>query len=74
MERTADHIRYTWDDFVALEEDDPRELLDGELVEMDVPTALHEWIVATLIHCLSNWALSRRAGIVTASGHKGEDP
>jgi hypothetical protein len=32
----------TWDDFVALfvalEEDDPRELIDGELVEVEVPT------------------------------------
>ena len=70
MERMADPTRYTWDDFVALEEDDPRELLDGRLVEMDVPTALHEWIVATLVHYLLTWAMARRAGIVLASGYK----
>lgn len=62
--------RYTWSDFIALEDDDRRELLDGELVEMDVPTALHEWIVATLVHCLRSWAMARRAGIVLASGYK----
>jgi len=37
----------TWDDFVALEEDDLRELIDGELMEVEVPTALHETIVAS---------------------------
>ena len=36
---------YTWDDFVALEEDDLRELIDGELVEVEVPTVKHEEIV-----------------------------
>jgi Uma2 family endonuclease len=36
---------YTWDDFVALDEDDRRELIDGELVEVEVPTELHEYIV-----------------------------
>ena len=31
---------YTWDDFIALEEDDLRELIDGELVEVEVRHSL----------------------------------
>lgn len=62
--------RYSWSDFVALEDDDRRELLDGQLVEMDVPTKLHEWIVATLVHHLRSWAMARQTGIVLASGYK----
>ena len=45
-------VRYTWRDFIALEDEDRRELIDGQLVEMEVPTRLHEWIVATLVHHL----------------------
>jgi Uma2 family endonuclease len=74
MERTVEPptttARFSWDDFIALDEDDSRELLDGELVEMDVPTALHEWIVGTLVHYLRAWAMARRAGVVLASGYK----
>ena len=62
--------RYTWHDFVALPDDDRRELIDGELLEIDVPTGLHEWIVATLVRHLGAWAMARRAGIVFASGYK----
>jgi Uma2 family endonuclease len=66
---TAEH-RYTWEDFIALPEDDPRELLDGRLVEMDVPNEGHEWVVAMLVHWLQGWAIANRAGIVFASGYK----
>jgi len=45
MSSPAASAPYTWDDFVALEEDDLRELIDGELVEVEVPTASHEYIV-----------------------------
>jgi Uma2 family endonuclease len=45
MSSLAASAPYTWDDFVALEEDDQRELIDGELVEVGVPTGLHEYIV-----------------------------
>ncbi len=61
---------YTWDDFVALEEDDLRELIDGELVEVEVPTKLHGYIVGILSYYLGAWALPRRAGIGVASGFK----
>lgn len=61
---------HTWREFIALADDDRRELIDGRFLEIDVPTKLHEWIVATLVHHLHGWAMSRRAGIVLASGYK----
>ncbi|HEY8091552.1 MAG TPA: Uma2 family endonuclease [Polyangiaceae bacterium] len=61
---------YTWDDFVALEEDDPRELIDGELVEVEVPSKLHEYIVWMLSGYLAAWALPRKAGYGVVSGFK----
>jgi Uma2 family endonuclease len=66
---TAEHL-YTWEDFIALPEDDQRELLDGRLVEMDVTNAAHEWVVAMLVHLLQGWAIANQAGIVFASGYK----
>jgi Uma2 family endonuclease len=61
---------YTWSDFIALEEDDPRELLDGELLEIEAPDWDHERIVAALITFLSTWAWARKAGQVVGSGYK----
>jgi Uma2 family endonuclease len=60
---------YTWEDFVALPEDDRRELIDGWLVEVEVPTEMHEYVVAMLIGYLWNWARSH-GGRVLASGYK----
>lgn len=60
----------SWSDFVALPEDDLRELIDGELVEVEVPGPEHEQIVATLIFHLQSWVLPRRAGHVLGSGYK----
>ena len=70
MSSPAASAPYTWDDFVALEEDDLRELIDGELVEVEVPTALHEYIVARLCAFLVGWAAPRKAGVAFASGYK----
>lgn len=61
---------YTWRDLIELGEDDPRELLDGHLVEIEVPTRTHERIVALLIALLTQWGWSRNAGEVLASGYK----
>lgn len=60
----------TWSEYVELDEDDSRELLDGRLVEAEVPTKTHERIVATLIALLGHWAFVRDAGQVLASGYK----
>lgn len=62
--------RYTWEDFLELEEDDLRELIDGELVEVEVPTGIHERIVALLIQWLGTWADAHDAGMVFGSGYK----
>ena len=69
-EATASVGSHTWDDFVALGEDDLRELIDGELVEVEVPTKLHEYIVWLLSGYLWSWALPRKAGFGVVSGFK----
>jgi Uma2 family endonuclease len=61
---------YSWDDFVALGDDDRRELIDGELVEVEVPKRRHERIVARIIAALVAWADERSAGEVLGSGYK----
>jgi Uma2 family endonuclease len=61
---------FTWDDFVRLGEDDLRELIDGELVEVEVPTKWHEHVVAMLVTFLNAWAIPRKAGRALASGYK----
>ena len=60
---------HCWEDFIALDEDDLRELVDGRLVEIEVPTGLHERIVARLIRRLDEWA-DTHGGNVLASGYK----
>jgi Uma2 family endonuclease len=61
---------YSWTDFVALGEDDRRELIDGELVEVEVPTGRHEEIVALVCHFLVAWAEAGHGGRTRASGYK----
>ncbi len=61
---------YTWDDFVALEEDDLRELIDGELVEVEVPTNDHEHIVLRIGGALAAWIDAGHGGRAVASGYK----
>jgi Uma2 family endonuclease len=61
---------YTWDDFIALEDDDRRELIDGELLEVEVPTGIHEYIVVMLSMFIMGWARQRHAGFAFASGYK----
>jgi Uma2 family endonuclease len=60
---------YTWDDFVALPDDDRRELIDGELVEVEVPRRGHERIVGRLVYYLIGWTM-RHGGEVLPSGYK----
>jgi len=59
-----------WGDFVVLDDDDRRELLDGRLEEAQVPGKTHERIVAVLIALLGHWSLTHKAGQVLASGYK----
>lgn len=59
----------TWDDFILLDHDDTRELIDGELVEVEVPTWQHEHFVMTLGCFLVGWA-RQHGGMVLASGYE----
>lgn len=61
---------YTWADFVDLDEEDRRELVDGELVEVDVPNLRHERIVVLLGYYLTGWSHAGHGGIAVASGYK----
>lgn len=60
----------TWDEFVALDEDDLRELIDGELVEVEVPTDSHEHIVVRIGSALTVWSDAGNGGRALASGYK----
>jgi Uma2 family endonuclease len=61
----------TWDEFVALPDDDRRELIDGVLVEVEVPNHEHEHVVARLCQLLWNWADAHDpSATVLASGYK----
>ena len=66
---TSASARYTWDDFIALDEDDLRELIDGELVEVEVPTVNHERVVRELVIELGLWC-RKHGGEVLPSGYK----
>ena len=60
---------YDWRDFIALDEDDLRELIDGHLVEIEVPSFHHERIVTAVGAILWNWS-RKHGGRVLASGYK----
>jgi Uma2 family endonuclease len=68
--RSRDWGPVTWSDFIELDEGDLRELIDGGLVEVEVPSKQHERIVARLIHHLQAWVIPRQAGEVVGSGYK----
>jgi Uma2 family endonuclease len=60
---------FRWKDFADLPEDDARELIDGRLVEIDLPSKLHEWVVSVLVRLLGNWA-AEHGGMALPSGYK----
>lgn len=66
---TADPARTSWDEFVALAEGDRRELLDGVLVETEVPGRDHEFVVVRLSRHLDIWA-EQNGCRVLGSGYK----
>jgi Uma2 family endonuclease len=70
MPSSAANAPYTWDDFVALEEDDLRELIDGELVEVEVPTDMHEHVIIRIGAALTVWSDAGHGGRVLGSGYK----
>jgi Uma2 family endonuclease len=56
-------------EWAALPEDEPGELIDGHLVEEEVPDLRHEILVAWLVRILGNWLAPRR-GFVFGSEAK----
>lgn len=61
--------RMSLEEWAALPEDEPGELVDGELVEEETPSFVHEVVVAWLIALLGAWTRTR-GGIVAGSGVK----
>jgi Uma2 family endonuclease len=59
----------TLDDWAALPEDEPGELVEGELVEEEMPSFVHEVVVIWLGAVLGAWARAR-GGFVAGSGLK----
>lgn len=59
----------TLEEWFALDEDETGELVDGRLVEAEVPDWVHETVVAWLVVELTLWARAHRARVV-ASGVK----
>lgn len=49
----------TLDEWAAMEEDDPGELVDGRLEEEEVPDLVHEIVVSWLIRMIGSWLGSR---------------
>lgn len=62
--------QWTWESFLAIEdEDDTRELVNGHLMELEMPTEEHEFAIAALIIALGVWA-DAHGGRVYGSGYK----
>jgi Uma2 family endonuclease len=61
--------RMSFEEWAVLPEDEPGELVDGFLVEEEVPDYLHEIAIAWLVQTLRNWGSSRGA-LVAGSGAK----
>lgn len=53
------HRGLTLQEWATLEEDEPGELVDGRLVEEEMPEFIHEVIVAWFVRILGNWVTPR---------------
>lgn len=61
--------RLSLDEWFALPDDEPGEFQDGYLVEEEVPSFIHEFLVAMLARLLGNWILPQK-GLVAGSEAK----
>jgi Uma2 family endonuclease len=61
--------RMTFATWAAMPEDEPGELVDGQLVEEEVPDAIHEVIVTWVIGVLRGWIIVQ-GGLVLGSDAK----
>lgn len=55
-------------DWVQLPEDEPGELIDGQLVEEEVPDLIHETVVSWLIGLLRTWIIARGGFVFGSEG------
>lgn len=69
MITTAPSRTMTVEEWAAMEEDEPGELVDGQLEEEEMPDPIHDVIVGWLIQLLRNW-MGRGRGFVGASDTK----
>ncbi len=56
---TAETRRMTVAEWAALDEDEPGELVDGALVEEEMPTGFHEAVAAFVLRVLAGWVVPR---------------
>ncbi|MDP9151291.1 MAG: Uma2 family endonuclease [Myxococcota bacterium] len=61
--------RMTLEQWAALPEDESGELVDGLLIEEEMPSYVHEFVIVWLTTLLRNWGVARGA-IVAGSGGK----
>jgi Uma2 family endonuclease len=67
MSTSAATQRMTLEEWAARDEDDTGELVDGVLEEEEVPSTIHELVIAWLIEVLRGWGRPRKA-LVLGSG------
>ena len=58
-----------WERFVALPDEDRRELINGVLVETEMPTFLHELLVTRIVFEFQLW-VREHGGVALVSGYK----
>jgi Uma2 family endonuclease len=67
MSTSAAAQRMTLEEWAQRDEDDTGELVDGVLVEEEVPSTIHELVIAWLVTTLTVWGRPRKA-LVLGSG------
>src|SRR5690349_2967108 len=60
---SASPPRLTLEKWADMDEDEPGEFVDGQLIREEMPSILHESVVAWLILELGGWARSRRGWV-----------
>src|SRR5580704_2616469 len=66
---TSEPVRMTLAEWADMPEDEPGEFVDGLLVEEEMPSYLHEFVVSWFVALLRGWAHAR-GGWVAGSGAK----
>lgn len=69
-ERSAPPGPFTWDDYLGLMEDDPRELIAGHWVAVEPPQEAYAGLIDRLCSILVAWADAMKIGFVRRPGLK----